>query len=126
MDYKVNIKKENNYLRAEIYGKRVPGKETANMSEAWRKIGIAGRNENIYKILAILNVTGHLKKSTTLKMSLSPSEIGWSRDFKLAAVDLNRDSIDANKFSVLISGNRGYDTKLFNNETDAKAWLLDS
>jgi len=126
MDYKVNIKKENNYLRAEIYGKRIPGKEIINMSEAWRKIRVAGRNENIYKILAIKNVSGHLKKSTTLKISLAPSEFGWNRDFKLAVVDLNKDSYEANKFSVLVSGNRGYNTELFNNEVDAKAWLLDS
>lgn len=126
MGYDVYITKENNYLRAEIHGNRVPGKEIINMSEAWRKIRVAGRNENIYKILAIINVSGHLKKSTTLKMSLAPSEFGWSRDFKLAAVDLNKDSYEANKFSVLVSGNRGYNTELFNNEVDAKTWLLDS
>jgi hypothetical protein len=56
----------------------------------------------------------------------SEEEFGWSRRFKLAIVDVNEDSRKDNLFTETVAVNRGYNVKIFDNENDAKEWLLQS
>ncbi len=51
-------------------------------------------------------------------------EFGWSKHFRLALVDLNEESLKNNLFSETAAVNRGLQVLAFDNEPEAKDWLL--
>ena len=125
MPYKVTIKEKEDHLRVEISGKWTKGNEVEEVISAWSQVVEIGRTKNINHILAIGKVTGHLPPMAAYDMAKFPDDHGWSRKFKLALVALG-ESWKSNLFAETVADNRGYDVKVFDNEQDAKAWLLDS
>ena len=51
-------------------------------------------------------------------------EFGWSKRFRLALVDCNEASRKDNLFTETVAVNRFYSLLVFDNEQDAKGWLL--
>jgi hypothetical protein len=126
MTYKVNIEEQQNYIRVEVSGKRIPGKETDDAIRVWASVAETCRKKNITRILAINNIPGRLPALAAYSLAESPEEFGWSRHFKLTVVDVNEDSRKDNLFTETVAVNRGYNVKIFDNENDAKEWLLQS
>jgi hypothetical protein len=51
-------------------------------------------------------------------------EVGWKRDFHVAIVDLNSDTLEDARFTEVVAANRAYPIRVFDNEEDGKDWLL--
>ena len=125
MSYNLTYKEKEDHLRVEISGEWNKGKEAEEVISAWSQIVEICHAKNINHILAIGKVEGSLLPMAAYDMAKFPDNHGWSRKFKVAVVTLGS-SLKSNLFAETVIVNRGYDVKMFDNETDAKTWLLES
>lgn len=125
MSYNLNFKEKEDHIRVEISGEWTKGKEAEEVISAWSQVVKICHKQNINNILAIGKVTGHLLPMAAYDMAKFPDNHGWSRKFKVAVVPLGA-SLKSNLFAETVLVNRGFDVKVFDNEQDAKIWLLDS
>ena len=126
MSYNVTFKENVDHLRVGISGKRTPGNEVEDSLKAWSKVAEICRERNINHILAILKISGHLPDMASYNIGDLAEKYGWSRGFKLAVVTKDEYSRKVNLLSETVAVNRGFDVKVFDNEQDAKTWLLES
>ena len=125
MSYNLNFKEKGDHIRVEISGEWTKGKEEEEVIGAWSQVVTLCQAKNINHILAIGKVTGRLPTMSAYNMAKFPDKHGWSRKFKVAVVPLGA-SLKSNLFAETVLVNRGFDVKVFDNEQDAKIWLLDS
>ena len=123
MPYEHKIEKHADYLRVEVHGEREKDKEVEDSLAGWKLVTETCRRENIKKILVVLNLTGPFSVLSAYQITQLAEGINFDRQFKAAIVDLNRDSIDSNRFGEVAATNRGYTIKTFDNEDEAIAWL---
>jgi hypothetical protein len=127
MEYNLTIEADKEFIRFEVSGVRLPGKEKVYAQNVFSQIVKFCREKNQYKLLGIFNVEGKVSSSLeSYRFASSPEEFGWDRKFKLALVDLNEESRIQNLFTENVAVNRGYNIKVFDNETSAIDWLLTS
>ena len=126
MPYEIQIQVHESYLRAEISGARTPGQEVHDAMHTGRQISDAVRHSGVSKVLAIFKMTGRLPAVESYEIYSNPQEFGWSREVKVALVDMNPESKDDSLFSETVAVNRAYDMSVFDNERDALEWLLDA
>ena len=126
MPYNVILREEQDHIRVEVSGDRNRGKEVDDAISVWSQVAQICHEKNVYRILAISKLTGRLPILAAFEIAKSPEEFGWSRSFKLAFVDLNEESRQVNLFAETVAVNRGYWIKVFDNELDAKVWMLES
>ena len=75
--------------------------------------------------MAISKLTGSLTTMGAFNMAKQPDVFGWARILKFAFVNLSEESKEAILLAETVAVNRGYKlTKVFDNEKDAKEWLL--
>jgi hypothetical protein len=86
----------------------------------------ACRSHGVNKLLAVFKMTGRLPATDAHEIFSNPEEYGWSRDIKVAVVDENPESQEDSLFSETVAVNRAYNTRVFEDETDAREWLLDN
>ena len=125
MPYKVNIEEKEDHIRVVISGEWTKGNEAEEVISAWSQVVEICHMKNINNILAIGKVTGLLSPIAAYNIAKYPGDHGWSRKFKLAVVALG-ESWKSNLFAETVADNRGYTLKVFDNEQDAKTWLLES
>ena len=126
MTYDFIIKEKSDHIRLEISGSWTPGNEAEDVKSVWARVAEICRTNNVCRILAIWDIPGHLPTLAAYNMAKSPEEFGWSRRLKLAVVYSSGQRMQDSLFGEDIAVNRGYNIKMFNNEQDAKAWLLES
>lgn len=126
MSYNVVIEEKEGFLRVEVSGDRVPGQEAENGIEVWAHLADICRDKGYEKVLAVINLSGHLPTTASYKIASEPDRFGWEKRFKVAVVDLNQESRLENYTTAAIAVNQGYDVKIFDNEDTARAWLLQS
>jgi hypothetical protein len=124
MPYDFNIDVKQDHIRVEVIGHRSKGKEFEDAVRVWSQEADVCREKEINRVLAISKVTGQLPTIAAYDIAEPPGSFGWSQRFKFAYVDLNEESRNENVFSETVAINRGYNVKLFDNEQDAKEWLL--
>jgi hypothetical protein len=125
MSYNVNIKEKEDHLRVEISGEWTIGDEAEEVISAWSQVIEICKTKKINHILAIGNVIGKLTPMAAYDIANFPDKHGWSREFRVAVVALG-ESWKSNLFGETVAENRGYTLKVFDNEQDAKIWLLES
>ena len=76
------------------------------------------------RILVISRATGRIPTLEGYEVAGHSEEFGWSRDYKLALVDLNEESLQDNLFAETVAVNRGFNVKVFDNVKEAEIWLL--
>jgi len=126
MPYDFQIQVHEDYLRVEVSGTRTPGQEVNDAVQTGQQISEAVRRSGVRKVLTIFRMTGRLPATESHEIYSNPQAFGWSREVKVALVDMNPDSKEDSLFSETVAVNRAYDMSVFDKEEDALEWLLDS
>jgi hypothetical protein len=127
LTYNLTIEENKEFVRFEISGVRIPGKEKEHAQNVFSQIAKFCHKKQQYKLLGIFRLEGKVSSSLeSYNFASSPEEFGWDRKFKLALVDLNEESRIQNLFTENVAVNRGYNFKVFDNEASAIDWLLNS
>jgi len=125
MPYDVNIQEEEGYLRVEVEGQRIPGKEEEDAIGAWSLIAKACKEKQLDLVLSIYNVTGRLPTRAAHAIGYNPARIGWSRNFKAAVVVSDEESRQDTLFVEDVAVSSGYRIRIFDDEQKAKVWLFE-
>jgi hypothetical protein len=124
MPYQANIEALPNHIRAEVSGTRIPGEAVADASLVGQEIVRLCREKGIGRVLLVLNLSGRLSVTDAYDIVANSEQYGWSRQTKLAFVDLNRDSLKDSQFIETVAVNRAFPMAVFDNEEEARDWLL--
>jgi hypothetical protein len=122
--YQSNIEAFPDYIRAEVSGVRVPGEAVADANLVGQEIVRLCRETGLDKVLLVLNLSGRLPVTDAYDIVANSEQYGWSRQMKLAFVDLNKDSLEDSQFIETVAVNRAFPMTVFDNEEDARDWLL--
>jgi hypothetical protein len=126
MAYKFTILENRDYIRVEASGKWTPGKELDDVSKVLAQVSDICQNKNKNYILAIWDVEGPLPVMIGYDIVESANKFNWGRNFKLALVFTYQEKFKDAHFVETAAVNRGYWVKMFENEHEAKLWLLGS
>lgn len=124
MSLEINIQEFENYIRVDVSGSRTRGKEMEEALDLMGQIVEVCRASGIYRVLSVSSVTGQIPALDAYLIVRKPEKFGWDKNYKLAVIDLNEKSRQITLFSEDVSVNRGFKAKVFDNEEEAKTWLL--
>ena len=124
MPYDVTIQPFDDHIRACVSGTRVPGQAVANADLVGKNLVELCREKRINKVLLVLDLSGRLSAVDAYEIVSSSEQYGWSREIKLAFVDLNSESLEDSYFTETVAVNRAFPMRVFDNEEDALHWLL--
>ena len=125
MPYDATIQTFDDYIRADVTGTRVPGQVVADADVVGEELVSLCRETGIKKVLLVIELTGRLSAVDAYEIVSSSEQYGWSREFRLAFVNLNAETLEDSYFTETVVVNRAYSMNVFDNEEEAKAWLLD-
>lgn len=123
MQIEMTLIESDGILRVDLQGHRDAKQAISQATSIWPRVAAECRARNIYRILAISQLTGRLPPLSAYAISSNPQQFNWDRNFQLAFVDLNPESLADNQFGELVATNRGWSMKVFDNEQDAMTWL---
>jgi len=126
MSYDFDIQARQDHIRVEVSGDRTAGDAVADAGLVGRQIVEKFRDSKIDRVLLVLKLSGRASAIDVFKIITESEQYGWSHDIKLAFVDMNAESIDDVKFAETVAFNRAYRVRVFDNEIDARRWLLNS
>jgi hypothetical protein len=126
MPYDCIIQEHKDHVRVEVSGNPVPGKELDDAIGVLSQVAHFCNKKRIARILAIWDVPGHLPSITGYNIVDSATRTNWGFDFKLAIVYSHKERFTDALFVETAAINRGYRVKMFENEKEAKTWLLRS
>ncbi len=121
-DYKIEDRQQ--YIWVEISGVRTPGKELEDIAPIWAEAIRKCREKKTNKLLAILKLRGKMSIIASYNVVKFADHIGWSRDLRVALVELGEEPHRNNRFTETVAVNRGYQLKVFRDEQDGLTWLL--
>ena len=125
MPYDVIVEIRDNYIRADVTGQRIPGKEVDDALAVWSQLAGISEETGLDHILFVAKMTGTLSTVAAYTISNSLEATGLNKSSRLAFVDLNEESRKENVFGETVVYNRGWtDARIFDNEDEAVAWLL--
>lgn len=124
MPYQVHIETRHDHVRVNVSGTRTPGHEVEDSVHAWKQVADTCRDTGIEKILTVFELEGRLSPIDAYDIVARTEEFGWSHAFKMAVVDLNKETLEDNLFAETVAVNRAYEIMVFDNESDASDWLL--
>lgn len=126
MAYQAEIQTHPDHIRVEVSGRRAPGRTVTDAYVIGRRIVEECRKAAIERVLLVSQLTGRIPALDAYEMVTGLEDVGWSRSTKLAFVNLHADSHEDSLFTETVAVNRAYFMKVFDNEEDAREWLLDS
>jgi len=127
MTYNIAIQEKQRYIEVKVSGERIRGQEAKDALDMWRVVAEKCNDTGMSRVLVIFSLTGTPPIISAYDVASSPEQVGWSRMFKTAIVDLNEESRQINLFGETVAVNRGFSqTKVFDNENKAVEWLLES
>ena len=94
-------------------------------TQLWTNIVQACHDNNCRKILGIANTTKPLRTMEAYQHADLFRELGLTHDYRIAWVELNPDAYETTYFVETVLVNRGFPGRLFEDEVQAKKWLLD-
>lgn len=124
MPYKFCIEEQEDYIRVEVSGERIPGNEEEDAVRVWSCVAEVCEAKKIDRVLGIYKVTGRLPATAAHAIAFDPARFGWSRRFKLALVNLNEESRQDSLFLEDVAVSSGYQIRVFDNEEEGRTWLL--
>lgn len=124
MSYEAKIETFSDHIRAVVSGTRTPGTAVANADLVGQRLVELCQKTGIKKVLLVINLSGRLSATDAYDIVANSEQYGWSREFKLALVDLNAESLEDSFFTETVAVNRAYPMSVFDNEEEAKDWLL--
>lgn len=126
MPYEFDLETLNDHIRVAVSGIRTPGSAAIDAGRIGRVIAKECDRSQISKVLIVLSLSGRLPALDALEMVTESREYGWSHKFQLAFVNFDPESYDDTLFIETVAVNRAYPMKVFNNEHDAREWLLNT
>lgn len=124
MSYVTDFQVLDDHIRIEVTGERVPGNVAPDSGEVIEKTMQVIEKTGITNCLLILNLTGALSPMDAFDIVAISEEVGWKRNFKVAMVERNAAALEDTHFTEIVAGNRAYPVRVFDNEDDARDWLL--
>lgn len=124
MEYETHITELPDYLRVHVCGERSPGRSVANADRVGRMIVEYCKDKGIDRILLVLELKGRLGPLDAVGIVTHSPDYGFDHGFKLAFVDLNAESYRDSLFTETVAVNRAYSMKVFDDEQEAREWLL--
>ncbi len=121
---KLKHKAFDNYLRVEFNGKRAPGQEVVEGIATWKQVADIARKVELNRIMVVSKVKGRLPAVSAFSITESLDIIGWQQDFIIAEVAPDKIAFTNLSIFETIMHHLGYEGKMFENESDAKKWLL--
>ncbi|NNK75568.1 MAG: hypothetical protein HKP42_05835 [Maribacter sp.] len=112
------------FLRVEFKGKRTPGEELEEGIAAWKQVADIARSTSLNRIMVVSRVKGRLPVESAFNITQSLDIIGWQVDFIIAGVVPDKIAFTNLSIFETIMQNLGYEGKIFEQEGDAKKWLL--
>ena len=88
MSLEISIQELPGYLRVEVSGTRTTGSEKQEAVKLFSRVAEACRASGMDRILVISRATGRIPTLEGYEVAGHSEEFGWSRDYKLALVDL--------------------------------------
>ncbi len=110
----------------EVSGDWTQGKEFDDAIGVWGQVADFCHQKGINKILSIWDVPGRLPTISGYQLVELSNKFNWDRHFKLAVVHLHEERFKDSLFVETVAANRGYLMKMFEDEQEAKSWLLGS
>jgi hypothetical protein len=124
MPYEAQVEVLDDHIRVEVAGERVPGSVALDASLVMEKTIEVINRTGISNCLVILNLAGSLSAMDSFDMVSISEDVGWKRDFRVALVNTQAESLEDAQFTEIVASNRAYPLRVFDNEEDAKHWLL--
>lgn len=124
MSLKLKHKTFEDYLRVEFNGKRTAGQELEEGIATWKQVAYIARKVKLNRIMVVSKVKGRLPAVSAFNITESLDIIGWQQDFIIAGVAPDKIAFTNLSIFETIMQNLGYEGKMFENEGDAKKWLL--
>ena len=124
MPYQSTIEVRDDHVRVKVSGERVPGNVAADSGAVIRETITALESSKLDRCLLVLRLTGPLSALDAFDLVTASEEQGWKRNYRLALVNLNVESLEDTRFTEIVAGNRAYPVRVFADEDEALDWLL--
>jgi hypothetical protein len=127
MSYKVTIREKPDHIRVKVKGQWNPENELDDSLSVWIQVADFCRKrqkKGVIYILSVWDVPGHLSTVSAFEIGNAALEISRGLKFKLAVVQLHEERLKDSLFAEKVAVNRGIRAKVFDNEREAKKWLL--
>ena len=124
MTYEFDLELMPGYVRVEVSGVRRFGDAAFEAGIVGRRIVEFCANAEVYRVMVVLKLKGALSPIDSHEIVVSSESYGWTRDFRLAFVDPDEESLADVQFTETVAVNRAYAVRAFRTEDDARAWLM--
>ena len=121
--YEITILEEVLYTKVIVKGERTPLQKT-DAAMAWTEVANYCQQNKTKKLLIISKLRGSISQISSFDISNSLEQFGLRKDIKIAFVDKQKQSFEANSFSTKFANNKGFDVKIFMNNNNAVSWLI--
>ena len=126
MPYQVVIQENPDHMRVQVSGQRTRGREVRDAIGVLAQVADTCQKKGITRILIVWDMPGSLPTMAAYDLADSAPEWGWDRRLKLAMVHVYGESLESNLFTETVAINRGFRVKMFDDEHEAKSWLLET
>ena len=126
MPYECIIQENQDHLRVKVSGNSVPGKELDDAIDVLTQVADICQKKRISRILTIWDVPGHLPSIIGYNIVDFANRFNWGFNFKMAVVYCHKGRFQDALFMEKVAIHHGYKVKMFENEQEAKSWLLGS
>jgi hypothetical protein len=124
MPYDVSFSRSEGLLRMAVSGTRIPGQVVQDGLALWVKLAEEFAKDDTCSILAVFDIKGPKNYSEAYRIFEDPGRFNFRRDTAMAAVYLNREHFEAEKFGETVARNRFWNLRVFGDEAEARAWIL--
>jgi hypothetical protein len=122
MDFDLSVREGPRVLRITVRGQ----KTVESVTRVWQEIVRESRREVPKPILIEDHMEGSVSPSHYVHLAKMVQELGLSRSFRVATVDLRlKKDYDDDRFGETVAFNRGWNyIRVFRNVSEAETWLL--
>ncbi len=126
MAYECIIQEKQDHVIVKVSGNQVLAKVSNDAIDVLAKVAEICHNKGIDYILTIWDVPGHLPAIAGYNIVESSAKFNWNFRFKLAIVYTHKERFLDAHFVETVAVNRGCRVKMFQDEQEARTWLLAS
>jgi hypothetical protein len=122
MDFDLSVREDPRVLRILVRGQ----KTVESVTRVWQEIVRESRREVPKPILIEDHMEGSVSPSHYVHLAKMVQELGLSRSFRVATVDLRlKKDYDDDRFGETVAFNQGWNhIRVFRNVSEAETWLL--
>lgn len=125
MSYTFEIEETGDYIKVDIIGEFVPGKELEDSVNVWAEVLNSCQGKSSNRILATWKVPGYLPTMAAYNLAEAGEELGWDKNFKLAVVHISEQRYQDGIIAETFAADHGFNVKMFLDAEEAKKWLLE-